>query len=68
MDEVIWMYLAEGLSMADGKQHLDEDEFLSVERVHIDTLCDMVMRGEIPDAKTQIAVLKVKRILDARKK
>lgn len=68
VDEVIGMYLAEGLSMADGKQHLDEDEFLSVERVHIDTLCDMVMRGEIPDAKTQIAVLKVKRILDARKK
>ena len=68
VDEVIWMYLAEGLSMADGKQHLDEDEFLSVERVHIDTLCDMVMRGEIPDAKTQIAVLKVKRILDAREK
>ncbi len=68
VDEVIWMYLAEGLSMADGKQHLDEDEFLSVERIHIDTLCDMVMRGEIPDAKTQIAVLKVKRLLDARKK
>lgn len=68
VDEVIWMYLAEGLHLADGKQHLDEDEFLTVERMHIDTLCDMVMRGEIPDAKTQIAVLKVKRILDERKK
>ena len=68
VDEVIRMYLAEGLSLADGKQHLDEDEFLTVERIHIDTLCDMVMRGEIPDAKTQVAVLKVKRILDERKK
>ena len=68
VDEVIRMYLAEGLSMADGKQHLDEDEFLSVERIHIDTLCEMVMRGEIPDAKTQIAVLKAKRIFDERKK
>lgn len=68
VDEVIHMYLAEGLSMADGKQHLDADEFLSVERIHIDTLCDMVMRGEIPDAKTQIVVLKAKRIFDERKK
>lgn len=67
VDEVIHMYLAEGLSRADTEQHLDEDEFLTVESIHIDTLCDMVMRGEIPDAKTQIAVLKVKRILDARK-
>ena len=67
VDEVIHMYLAEGLSRADEEQHLDEDEFLTVESIHIDTLCDMVMRGEIPDAKTQIAVLKVKRIWDARK-
>ena len=67
VDEVIHMYLAEELSRADEEQHLDEDEFLTVESIHIDTLCDMVMRGEIPDAKTQIAVLKVKRILDARK-
>lgn len=68
VDEVIHMYLAEGLHKADDLQHLDEDEFLTVETVHIDTLCDMVMRGEIPDAKTQVAVLKAKRLLDARKK
>ncbi len=68
VDEVIHMYLAEGLHKADDAQHLDEDEFLTVETIHIDTLCDMVMRGEIPDAKTQIAVLKVKRLFDARKK
>ncbi len=68
VDEVIHMYLAEGLHRADDAQHLDADEFLTVETVHIDTLCDMVMRGEIPDAKTQIAVLKVKRLFDARKK
>lgn len=68
VDEVITMYLAEGLHSESSAQHLDEDEFLTVERIHIDTLCDMVMNGEIPDAKTQIAVLKVKRILDERKK
>ena len=65
VDEVIHMYLAEGLH-TEGGQHLDEDEFLTVERMPLDTLCDMVMRGEIPDAKTQIAVLKAKRILDER--
>lgn len=68
VDEVITMYLAEGLHLETSEQHLDADEFLTVEKIHIDTLCDMVMNGEIPDAKTQIAVLKVKRILDERKK
>ena len=68
VDEVIWMYLAEGLASVDEKQHLDEDEFLSVERIPLDTLCDMVMNGEIPDAKTQVAVLKAKRLWDARQK
>lgn len=68
VDEVIEMYLAEGLRSADGQQHLDADEFLTVKKIHIETLCDMVMRGEIADAKTQVAVLKVKRILDERKK
>ena len=68
VDEVITMYLAEGLHCDSNTQHLDDDEFLTVERMHIDTLCDMVMSGEIPDAKTQIAVLKAKRILDERKK
>lgn len=67
VDEVIWMYLAEGLHSS-GDQHLDADEFLTVEKIPLDTLCEMVMRGEIPDAKTQIAVLKAKRIFDARKK
>ena len=66
-EALIEMYLAEELHTEDDGQHLDEDEFLTVEKIHIDTLCEMVMRGEIPDAKTQIAVLKVKRLLDERK-
>ena len=65
-DELITLYLAKGLHQ--GTRNLDEDEFLCVERVHIDKLVVMVMSGEIPDAKTQIAILKVKRILDERKK
>ncbi len=68
VDEVIMMYLVEGLKTVDDRQHLDEDEFLTVERIPLDELCDMVMRGEIPDAKTQIAALKAKRLIDERKK
>lgn len=68
VDEVIWMYLARGLRTLDDKQHLDEDEFLTVERIPLDTLCDMVMNGEIPDAKTQVAVLKAKRLMDETEK
>ena len=65
IDEKITMYLAEDLTF--GERALDDDEFLEVERVPLDTLFDMVMRGEIRDAKTQIAVLKVREILEKRK-
>jgi len=60
------MYLAEDLSF--GERELDEDEFLDVEYVHIDELYRMVLSGEIQDAKTQVAVLKLKAILAERKK
>ena len=56
ISERIYMYLAEGLSF--GERELDEDEFLEVERESLSSLYDKVMRGEIADAKTQIAVLK----------
>ena len=55
-DEAIWMYLAKGLTKGD--RHLDEDEFLDVELIPLKELVRQVMAGEIPDAKTQIAVLK----------
>lgn len=65
IDEKIHLYLAQNISF--GERELDDDEFLSVELVPLDTLYDMVMSGEIADAKTQIAVLKAKAILDSRK-
>lgn len=37
---------------------LDEDEFVEVEKIHIDKAVDMVLNNEIVDAKTQVAVLK----------
>ncbi len=66
LSERIHMYLAEDLTF--GERELDDDEFLDVEFVSLDTLYEMVTRGEIEDAKTQIAVLKLKSILEARKK
>ena len=60
-DEVIWLYLARVLSCGD--QNPDDDEFLNVEYYPLDELVDMVMRGEIPDGKTQTAILKAKKTI-----
>lgn len=56
INEKIYVYLAEDISF--GERNLDEDEFLDVELVPLSELYDMVMRGEIKDAKTQLAILK----------
>lgn len=55
--EIIWMYLATGLSY--GKQNPDEDEFLEVERIPLEQAAQLVLDNRIDDAKTQAAVLKV---------
>lgn len=55
--EVIHIYLAEDLIPT--HQHLDEDEFLSVEKIPLKKAVDMVLNNEIPDAKTQLAILKI---------
>ena len=54
--EVIHMYLAKGLEYAD--QHLDEGEFLDVERIPLDEAVRMVIADQYPDAKTPVAILK----------
>lgn len=56
ISEKIQLYLAEDLKF--GETELDEDEFLEVELIPLDELVNMVMRGEIADGKTQIAILK----------
>lgn len=55
-DEVIYMYLAQGLTQ--GQRDLDEDEFLNVKKVPLTELINLVMSGEIKDGKTQTAILK----------
>ena len=61
--EVLHIYLA--LELKHGDAHPDEDEFLNVEKHSLETLTEMVMSGEIVDAKTIIAVLKARRFLEA---
>lgn len=59
--EVLYIYMARRLSF--GTSHPDHNEFLDVEKIHIDELVRLVMDNEITDAKTVIAVLKAKNIL-----
>lgn len=65
--ETIWMYLAEGLTFSGG-QHLDPEEFVDVIKIPFDEAYRMVLNDEIPDAKTQLAILRAKAILDEREK
>ena len=55
-DEVIWLFLAGELSEVG--QNLDEDEFLDVVRIPLAEARQMVLSGAVPDAKTQVLVLK----------
>ena len=65
INEKIHLYLAEGLSFTE--RELDEDEFLNLEKIPLTELYRMVMKGEICDAKTQIAVLKAWELIKERK-
>lgn len=56
-NEILTLYLATELTF--GEADPDEDEFLQVERIELDKAVQMVLDGEIPDAKTQTLVLKV---------
>ena len=59
--EIIHLYAASGLS--ETQMHLDNDEFLEVEKIHIDKAVDMIMKNEIPDGKTQALVMRVAEML-----
>ena len=59
--EVIYIWAARGLHPA--PMHLDADEFLTPERVPLDKAFDMVLSGEIKDAKTVAGILKFKALL-----
>ena len=64
--ELLHIYLALGLHA--GESHLDEGEFLNVEKLPLQELVDMVMANQVEDAKTIIAVLKAEKVLRERAK
>ncbi|MEE1154034.1 MAG: NUDIX hydrolase [Acutalibacteraceae bacterium] len=59
--EIIYMYFCRVDTV--GEACLDEGEFLNVEAIHIDKAVEMVLNNEIPDSKTQTAVLKTAMLL-----
>ena len=60
-DEVIHAYMARDLRK--GERDLDDDEFINVDIVPLSSLVELVMEGRIPDAKSQIVILKAARLL-----
>lgn len=63
--EVIHLFAAKGLHKT--HQHLDEDEFLDIERIKLEDAVAMVMNGEISDSKTTILVLKLDKLVKENK-
>lgn len=56
MGERIRMFLAKGLTF--GERHLDDDEFLDTFRMPLEDAVKEVLAGNIPDGKTQTAILR----------
>lgn len=62
LNEVIHLFLAKNMTLCE--TNLDEDEFLHVEQRPLGEVVEAVMRGEIPDGKTQTAILKAYYLLN----
>ena len=60
--EIIWMFAA--LDLDFGECNPDDDEFLEVYKIPLDKAVEMIIDGEIKDAKTQAALLKLKYLID----
>ncbi|MDR0992425.1 MAG: NUDIX hydrolase [Ruminococcus sp.] len=58
LNEKIHIYLATGLTFT--KTDFDEDEYIDIEKMPLETAVKMVMSNEIKDAKTIAAVLMAK--------
>lgn len=50
------------------QQKLDEGEFLNVEKIPLSKAVEMVLNNEIPDAKTQTAILKTAMLINKLKR
>ena len=63
-DEIIYLFMAEELSLSNPNP--DEDEFLDIVKIPLSEAVGRVRKGEIPDAKTQVLILRCADILEHR--
>lgn len=63
--EIIHLYACRVKSQ--NTQQLDDGEFLNVEKMPLDKAVEMVLNNMVPDAKTQVAVLKTAALLKSGK-
>lgn len=56
-DELVHIFIAEGLTKITNRQNLDEDEFVDIVEVTLEEAKNMIETKEIYDAKTAYAVL-----------
>ncbi len=64
-DEIIHLFACRVKSV--GEQQPDEDEFLNVEKIPLNKAVEMVLNNQLPDAKTQITILKLDALLKSGK-
>lgn len=64
-DEVLHLYFCKVASI--GASHPDEDEFIEPILIPIEKAVEMVLNNEIPDGKTQVAVLKAAMLVNHKK-
>ena len=65
LTEVVHLFFTDTLT-GGGEQHLDEDEFLSVERIDVGDAISLAADGKLPDSKTQIGLLRLALMLKGR--
>ena len=63
--EIIHLYVCR--IKTEGESRPDDGEFLNVEKIPLDKAVEMVLNNQLPDAKTQIAVLKTAMLLKSGK-
>ena len=64
-NEVLHLYFCRVASI--GASHPDEDEFIEPILIPIEKAVEMVLNNEIPDGKTQVAVLKAAMLINHKK-
>ena len=64
-NEIIYLYAAKGLH--ETRQHLDEDEFVTVQTAPLQSVVQQALSGELQDGKTIAAVLRLSALHTAGK-